>query len=77
MKLDLVANSGNNEFYTPLYAIEPILKYVKPSSVVWCPFDADDSLFVKTLKLGGAYSNQHAYCYGRRIRFFQMRSSKL
>lgn len=70
MKLDLVANSGNDEFFTPLYAIEPILKYVKPNSVVWCPFDTDESLFVKALKQGGAYSNKHAYCYGRRIRLF-------
>ena len=53
MKLDLVANSGNDEFFTPLYAIDPILKYVKPNSVVWCPFDTDESLFVKALKQGG------------------------
>ena len=28
MKLDKVANSGNDEFYTPEYAIKPILKYI-------------------------------------------------
>ena len=28
MKLDKVANSGNDEFYTPYYAIEPLLKYI-------------------------------------------------
>lgn len=28
MKLDKVANSGNDEFYTPYYAIEPIMKYI-------------------------------------------------
>ena len=27
MKMDKVAGSGNDEFYTPKYAIEPILKY--------------------------------------------------
>jgi hypothetical protein len=47
MKLDKVANSGNDEFYTPLYAIEPIAKYIKPNSVIWCPFDKKESLFVK------------------------------
>lgn len=47
MKMDKVANSGNDEFYTPLYAIEPIAKYVKPNSTIWCPFDTEDSLFVK------------------------------
>ena len=53
MKLDIVANSGNDEFYTPLYAIEPILKYIKPKSTIWCPFDTADSLFVKAFKEQG------------------------
>lgn len=53
MKLDQVANSGNDEFYTPAYAISPILKYVKPASKVWCPFDTEDSLFVKMLRQDG------------------------
>ena len=53
MKLDKVANSGNDEFYTPYYAIEPLLKYIKPNSTIWCPFDTAESLFVKTFeKLG-------------------------
>lgn len=30
MKMDKVANSSNDEFYTPAYAITPILKYVAP-----------------------------------------------
>lgn len=30
MKMDKVANSGNDEFYTPQYAITPILKYLPP-----------------------------------------------
>lgn len=29
MKMDKVAGSGNDEFYTPAYAIKPILKYVE------------------------------------------------
>lgn len=33
MKLDKVANSQNDEFYTPVYAISPILKYVPSGSV--------------------------------------------
>lgn len=53
MKLDIVANSGNDEFYTPYYAIEPILKYIKPNSTIWCPFDTAESLFVQSLLLGG------------------------
>lgn len=50
MKMDIVANSGNDEFYTPKYAITPILKYLKPNSIIWCPFDSEESLFVKVLK---------------------------
>lgn len=53
MKMDVVAGSGNNEFYTPYYAIKPILKYIKKGSTVWCPFDTDDSLFVKTIRAEG------------------------
>lgn len=53
MKMDRVAGSGNDEFYTPAYAITPILKYIKPESVVWLPFDTEQSLFLKTLKEAG------------------------
>ena len=53
MKMDKVAGSGNDEFYTPLYAIKPIEKYIKPNSKIWCPFDTDDSLFVKELRKNG------------------------
>jgi len=53
MKMDKVAGSKNDEFYTPQYAIYPILKYLKPNSVIWCPFDTKDSNFVKILKQKG------------------------
>ncbi len=53
MKLDQVAGSGNDEFYTPVYAIEPILKYVTPRSTIWCPFDEARSLFVKRFREEG------------------------
>jgi hypothetical protein len=53
MKMDKVANSGNDEFYTPMYAIEPILKYIKPNSIIWCPFDDEQSLYVQRLKKEG------------------------
>lgn len=42
-----VASSKNDEFYTPVYAIEPIKKYLKKNSVIWCPFDTLDSNYVK------------------------------
>ena len=53
MKLDKVASSKNDEFYTPIYAINPILKYVPADSVVWCPFDQEKSLFVSELHKHG------------------------
>lgn len=53
MKMDKVAGSGNDEFYTPRYAVEPILKYVKKGSLVWCPFDTEESLFIKMLREHG------------------------
>lgn len=61
MKLDLITNKAiksgevnpNDEFYTPVYAIEPLLKYLSPNSTVWCPFDTEESNFVKVLKANG------------------------
>ena len=38
-----------DEWYTPKSAVKPILKYIKPNSVIWCPFDTKDSNFVKLL----------------------------
>lgn len=40
----------NDEYYTPAYAVYPIIKHIKPNSVVWCPFDKEDSKFVEVLK---------------------------
>ena len=28
----------SDEIYTPVYAVEPILKYLKPNSKILCPF---------------------------------------
>ena len=53
MKMDIVAGSGNDEFYTPEYAILPIIKYIPKNSTIWCPFDTDNSLFVKLFKKNG------------------------
>lgn len=29
---------ANNESYTPPEATYPILQYLKPQSVIWCPY---------------------------------------
>ena len=55
MKMDKVANSKNDEFYTPEYAVIPIVKYLKNKNFtkIWCPFDNENSWFVKVLKKEG------------------------
>lgn len=50
----------NDEFYTPLYAVIPIEKYITPKSIIWCPFDTEDSEYVKRfLSLGHTVINTH------------------
>ncbi|MBO8434353.1 MAG: sugar-phospahte nucleotidyltransferase [Tyzzerella sp.] len=60
MKMDIVAGSKNDEFYTPVYAIEPIEKYLKKGSTIWCPFDTEESNYVKYFKEKG-YNVIHSH----------------
>lgn len=53
MIVQQIRNSKNDEFYTPKYAITPLLKYLKPKSNIWCPFDKEESLYVKILRKQG------------------------
>lgn len=61
MKLDTITNkkeiqgdvNPNDEFYTPYYAVEPLLKYLKPKSKILCPFDTEESLYVRLLRTEG------------------------
>lgn len=53
MKLDLVAGSQNDEFFTPRSAVLPLLPYIKQGSIVWCPFDQEHSWFVRVLSENG------------------------
>lgn len=39
----------NDECYTPDYGVKPILKYIPEGAVVWCPFDTEESEFVKQI----------------------------
>ena len=45
--------SKNDERYTPPILVRPILKYLKPNSIIWCPFDTENSEFVILLKNAG------------------------
>lgn len=51
--MDKIAGSGNDEFYTPSYAIKPLLKYIPAGKSIWCPFDTDESLIVKDFRNNG------------------------
>jgi hypothetical protein len=47
---DILYSKGvNDECYTPNYAVTPILKYIPKNAVVWCPFDTQESEFVKEI----------------------------
>ena len=43
----------NDEYYTPSYAVYPIIKYIKPNSTIWCPFDKEESNYVKIFRENG------------------------
>ena len=55
MKLDKKANSNNDEFYTPKYAVTPIVEHLKKRQYknIWSPFDMEHSLYVKVLRQEG------------------------
>lgn len=41
---------NNDECYTPCYWVEPILKYIPSWKIIWCPFDTEESNFVKMIR---------------------------
>lgn len=49
----LYSNGKNDECMTLDYAVKPILKYIQKEHVVWCPFDTENSQFVKLIKQNG------------------------
>lgn len=42
-----------DEYYTPPILVKPIIKYLKPNSTIWCPFDTKNSEFVILLQEQG------------------------
>ena len=49
-------DKASDEVYTPAYAVQPIIKYLKlfnSNAVVWCPFDKEYSNYVKELTRAG------------------------
>jgi hypothetical protein len=49
----LYSPGSNDECYTPGYGVIPIISFIPPGAVVWCPFDKDDSNFVKLITMFG------------------------
>lgn len=45
----LYSKGNNDECYTPDYGVVPILKYIPKNAIVWCPFDTEESEFVKQI----------------------------
>ena len=47
----------SDEYYTPKEAVLPIIKYIdkgnKPSYTIWCPFDSEESEYVKCIRAAG------------------------
>ena len=42
-----------DEYYTKEFAVLPILDYIEKGKIVWCPFDTEQSNYVKVLKEKG------------------------
>ena len=48
---DILYSKGkNHECMTPVHAVKPILHYIPKKAIVWCPFDKEDSEFVKQIR---------------------------
>lgn len=43
-------NKESDEYFTPKEAVIPILKYIPNNATVWCPFDKQNSEYVKILQ---------------------------
>jgi hypothetical protein len=56
----LMYSEGNNdECYTPVYGVRPILKYIPQNATVWCPFDTEESNFVKFISKQNSVVHSH------------------
>ena len=49
----LYSAGKNDECLTPDYGVRPIIRYIPKNAVVWCPFDTEESEFVKQIRANG------------------------
>lgn len=49
------SSGRNDECFTERYAVEPLLEFIEPfrNKIIWCPFDKEDSEFVKVFQENG------------------------
>lgn len=66
-----VEQKGNNdECPTPPEGVHPILEYIPSGAIVWCPFDTEDSHFVKMIGQNNPVIYSHTK-YGQIKDFFE------
>lgn len=39
-----------DEYYTPYYAVDPLLEFIPKDKIIWCPFDDEWSAYFQTFK---------------------------
>lgn len=45
--------SKRDEYFTPSYAVYPIMKRLRPGAAIWCPFDTKNSEYVRVFSRNG------------------------
>ena len=55
----MYSGGSNDECYTPDYGVKPILKYIPKDAIVWCPFDTQESEFVKQIEQKNEVTYSH------------------
>jgi len=55
----MYSHGGGDEAYTPVYGVRPILKYIPKNATVWCPFDTEESNFVKLISRQNPVTHSH------------------
>lgn len=74
--MEILYPLGNNdECYTPKYGVLPIIEYVNPAKIIWCPFDTDDSHYVIELKKNGNTVINSHISYGEEYDYYNYQPS--
>ena len=69
-KVDFAKKKGlTDEWYTPVKAVESIVKHLPSGKIIWCPFDTEESNFVKVLQECG-YTVEFSHIQNKDEDFF-------